>query len=40
MNCKQFLIKMVQTLIDKSPVCSPLVRNMIVLDPRVFLSLG
>ena len=40
MNCKQFLIKMVQKLIDKSPICSPLVRNMIVLDPRVFVSLG
>ena len=40
MNCKQFLIKMIQKLIDKSPICSPLVRNMIVLDPRVFLSLG
>ena len=39
MNCTKFLIKMVQKIIEKSPICSPLVRSMIILGPSVFLSL-
>ena len=38
MSCKAFLIKMVNKILDKSPLTYPLVRYMNFLDPRIFIA--
>ena len=39
MECKSFFMKMTKKLLDKLPLSNPLVlRNMIFLDPRIFIS--